>query len=133
MDTTKTMFQVSKVMLFNFITYNKMSYKKKKSSDDNELAFEVQILKVKLEQYEKRLDMIEKAFSMMEHAHRLEMLSLLKNHNNSSNDDTSTEASYDTTSETTSETSNKYIETASKKDLHKPKSSSATQYLRRVG
>lgn len=127
MDASKTMFHMSTVMIFNFITYNKMSYKKKKSSDDNELAFEVQILKVKLEQYEKRLDMIEKAFSMMEHAHRLEMLSLHRKHNGGSTSD-DTDTSSDTSSETSSD-----IETSSKNEVHKQKTPSTTQYLRRVG
>lgn len=74
-----------------------MSHKKKT------LEFDVEILKVKLEQVEKRLDWMEKAMSLMERTHKAEMMVIARQEKDT---DTDTSSGDDSESDTTSSDSN---------------------------
>jgi hypothetical protein len=80
-----------------------MSHKKKNSvlSNDKELYYEVEIMKVKLDQLEKRFDLLEKTLSFFERTHRAEIETIfnqIKNNSRSETSDSESESETDTTS-----------------------------------
>lgn len=53
-----------------------MSHNRKIKQPDTELNFDIEIMKVKQEQLEKRLDLLEKTLSFYERTHRAEIMTL---------------------------------------------------------
>lgn len=58
-----------------------MSRTLKNKKDDSSLHYEIEILKVKLEQMEKRFDMMEHNMNLMERTHKAEMASMFQRSN----------------------------------------------------
>ena len=67
---TKEQYHMRNGDIINFISYNKMSYRRK---SDRDVEFQVEILSVQMEHLNKRLDLLEKSLGYMEKSLRSEM------------------------------------------------------------
>lgn len=99
-----------------------MSRPLKIKKDDSSLHYEIEILKVKLEQMEKRFEMMEQNMNLMERTHKAEMASMFQRcnqkHEESDSDESET-ASDDITIDPVQNTNpNKTIRDTNSKRLH---------------
>jgi hypothetical protein len=107
-----------------------MSYKKKNANLDNiDKDYEIEIMKVKVEQLEKRLDLLEKNLLLTDRLHRAEMMTLFNK-----NKDSSSSSESDTPSDVEEEVleNSKELEELKSKIISK-KNGGISDYMRRVG
>jgi hypothetical protein len=110
-----------------------MSYKKKNTNLDNiDKDYEIEIMKVKVEQLEKRLDLLEKNLLLTDRLHRAEMMTLFnKNKDSSSSSESDTPSDVDE-KEIEDLESSKELEELKSKSISK-KNGGINDYMRRVG